>query len=558
MGPSRNARFIAADQEWRIALNRTVPIVVLSLSDHVVKGRFAGRRAFDAPRRLQPEGFAGVFIKLVETAAAEMDVLSTSEWQALEQGVADLFLTMVAGESGPAVSTAPSVVALFDRVTLAIERRLHDPHLTARHIARAEGISERYLQKLFEQNDVSFGQYLRDRRLERARSALVSPGDVHTAVADVAYRCGFGDAANFNRLFKERFGSPPGAFRSRHADGSSESGRAAQRGWPLSALANPKHKQRSAIHGAVDSGPPDPRNGRDEAAHHRLAVSSANVHWGYFSRSLRPVLEIRSGDSVEVETLTQHASDDPELMIRGDGATEEVFLWTKDRKGVDRRGAGPLDASIFGRGAGEGFGVHICTGPISIQDAEPGDVVEVRINDMTPRPSRSPGYEGRCFGSNVAAWWGYHYGELIEEPKPRENVTIYEIFADGDEGYAQALYAYRWSSSGRSLRRPSPNLRLSRRSSREGHGRDLPRFSEWRPHSAASTFRRDRPRAARSRPGRIPFRRLISAAISTTGASARARPYTCPSRCPGAFYRSVIRTPRRGMAKSAAPPSNAR
>ena len=435
---------LPTDQEWRIALDRIAPIVVLSLSDRVLNGR-PGARLFSAPRRLQPEGFAAVFIKLVETAAAQMDALSTAEWQALEQGIVDLFLTIVAGTNGAGAATTPSHVALFNRVTLAIERRLHDSGLTAGRVARAEGISERYLQKLFEQNGVSFGRYLRDRRLECARAALVSPTDIQTSVADVAYRCGFGDAANFNRLFKERFGAPPGAFRSRRADNRSERAGAAQRGWPASALANPKHKQSSAVGGTAVSDPPERRDSRDEAAHHRLAVSSANAHWGYFSRSLRPVLEIRSGDSVEVETLTQHATDDPELMIRGDATAEEVFLWTKDRKAVDRRGAGPLDASVFGRGAGEGFGVHICTGPISVKDAEPGDVIEVRIDDMTPRPSRSPGYEGRCFGSNVAAWWGYHYGELIEEPKPRENVTIYEIFADGDEGYAQALYAYRWS-----------------------------------------------------------------------------------------------------------------
>ena len=436
---------LGADQEWRIALNRIVPIVVLSLSDGVLNGRFAGWRPFDAPRRLQPEGFAGVFIKLIETAAAEMEALSTAQWQALEQAVANLFLTMVGGEDGPNALATQSLVALFNRVTLAIERRLHDPHLTAGRIARAEGISERYLQKLFEQNDVSFSSYLRDRRLERARAALVSTGDMRTSVADVAYRCGFGDAANFNRLFKERFGSSPGAFRTQQARKISESSSASQRGWPLSALANPKHKHRSALCDTIVSSLPDRQDMRIEGAHHRLAVSSANVHWGYFSRALRPVLEIRSGDSVEVETLSQHASDDPELMIRGDGAAEEVFLWTKDRKAVDRRGAGPLDASIFGRGAGEGFGVHICTGPISVKDAELGDVLEVRIDDMAPRPSRGPGYEGRCFGSNVAAWWGYHYGELIEEPKPRETVTIYEIFADGGEGYAQALYSYRWS-----------------------------------------------------------------------------------------------------------------
>ncbi len=435
---------LPADQEWRIALDRIVPIVVVSLSDGVLDGRSPGWRPLAAPRRLQPEGFSGVFIKLIETAAAEMDSLSAAEWRALEQGVADLFLTIVGGQDGASAAATPSLVALFNRVTAAIERRLHDPDLTAPRIARGEGISERYLQKLFEQTGVSFGHYLRERRLQRARAALIAPGDIHPSVADVGYRCGFGDAANFNRLFKERFGIPPGAFRSQQADRLSESGGAAQRGWPLSALANRKLKQRSAI-GETASRLPAPGSGRDESARHRLAVRSANVHWGYFSRSLRPVLEIRSGDSVEIETLTQHASDDPDLMIRGDAAAEEVFFWTKDRKAVDRRGAGPIDASIFGRGAGEGFGVHICTGPIHVKDAEPGDVIEVRIDDMAPRPSRSPGYEGRSFGSNVAAWWGYHYGEFIQEPKPRENVTIYEIFADGDEPYAKALYAYRWS-----------------------------------------------------------------------------------------------------------------
>jgi hypothetical protein len=88
---------------------------------------------------------------LIETAAAKMDSLSTTEWQGLEQGVADLFLTMVGGEDGPNALATQSLVALFNRVTLAIERRLQDPHLTAGRVARAEGISERYLQKLFEQ-----------------------------------------------------------------------------------------------------------------------------------------------------------------------------------------------------------------------------------------------------------------------------------------------------------------------------------------------------------------------------------------------------------------------
>ncbi len=173
-------------------------------------------------------------------------------------------------------------------------------------------------------------------------------------------------------------------------------------------------------------------------------MSAERVHWGYFSRSLPPQIEIASGDTITVETLTQHASDDPELMIAGDAAALSVFGWTKAKKNVDRRGAGPMDASVFGRGAGEGFGVHICTGPVAIKDAQPGDVLEVRILDIVPRPSKSRTHEGRVFGSSVAAWWGYHYNELIAAPAPREAVTIYEIFAGDPEPHARALYSYRW------------------------------------------------------------------------------------------------------------------
>ena len=69
------------------------------------------------------------------------------------------------------------------------------------------------------------------------------------------------------------------------------------------------------------------------------------MHWGYFSKKLRPLLEVDSGDIVTIETLTHQASDDHERMIEGDPGAESVYLWTKDKKGVFRRGAG--EESIF-------------------------------------------------------------------------------------------------------------------------------------------------------------------------------------------------------------------
>ena len=132
----------------------------------------------------------------------------------------------------------------------------------------------------------------------------------------------------------------------------------------------------------------------------RLPANRDTVHWGYLSRDIPPVLRIPPGAEVVIETLTQHATDDYERMVKGDPGAESVFHWTAESKAVDRRGAGLMDASIFGRGAGEGFGVHILTGPVHVEGAEPGDVLEVRILDIEPRPSA---ILGRCFAGNASA-----------------------------------------------------------------------------------------------------------------------------------------------------------
>ena len=67
------------------------------------------------------------------------------------------------------------------------------------------------------------------------------------------------------------------------------------------------------------------------------------VHWGYFSRSLKPLVEIDSGDLVTIETLTHHACDDYDRMISGDPGAESVYpldQGQKERRPPRRRSDG--------------------------------------------------------------------------------------------------------------------------------------------------------------------------------------------------------------------------
>lgn len=179
--------------------------------------------------------------------------------------------------------------------------------------------------------------------------------------------------------------------------------------------------------------------------HHLLRVSPETVHWGYFSKVVSPALTIRSGDRVTIETLTHHANDDHERMVAGDASAESIFEWTSEYKAMPRRGAGPVTGP-FQIGEGEGLGVHLLTGPVVVDGAQPGDVLEVRILDVIPRPSCSHEFRGRFFGSNAAANWGFHYKDLIEEPRPREVITIFELDVDSNkEAFAKAVYNYVWT-----------------------------------------------------------------------------------------------------------------
>ena len=56
---------------------------------------------------------------------------------------------------------------------------------------------------------------------------------------------------------------------------------------------------------------------------------------------VKPALTVRPGDRATIETLTHHANDDYERMIKDDPAAEAIFHWTKDEKRFGAAAQGP-------------------------------------------------------------------------------------------------------------------------------------------------------------------------------------------------------------------------
>src|SRR6266545_2331826 len=96
---------------------------------------------------------------------------------------------------------------------------------------------------------------------------------------------------------------------------------------------------------------------------HRLEATPSTVAYGYYWSAAAPVLRIASGDIIDVDTLL---TSTPEGLAKAGVPDKKIQASLKsivEEVTGDRRGPGG----------------HILTGPVYVEGAEPGDVLEVEV-----------------------------------------------------------------------------------------------------------------------------------------------------------------------------------
>jgi AraC-like DNA-binding protein len=107
-----------------------------------------------------------------------------------------------------AAAAARLAVALAE-----IAESFSDPELTVKGVARRQGVTARYLQRLLEASGTSFTARVNDLRLQRAFALLTQAHAGSCRICDIAMDVGFSDVTHFNRLFRARFGESPRGIR---------------------------------------------------------------------------------------------------------------------------------------------------------------------------------------------------------------------------------------------------------------------------------------------------------------------------------------------------------
>lgn len=167
-------------------------------------------------------GINHVFSGLLKATAEALDDLTSDQLRPVELALTEFLVASLALEGGPAVQggAAGARAVQLHRICQVIEMMLAEPDLTLRRVADEDGVSPRYLQKLFAAHGQSFTGYVRARRLERCRADLASPARGQLSISEICFRWGFNGSAHFSRAFRNQYGASPREYRRANTGGA--------------------------------------------------------------------------------------------------------------------------------------------------------------------------------------------------------------------------------------------------------------------------------------------------------------------------------------------------
>lgn len=165
-----------------------------------------------ADQLLPTSGAALMCLELARSCVAQTGPLSPSVEDALGEAMIELAkLTLIEQFCSARGETVRETARA--RIQAFIHRNIADPDLTIARIAERMRCTKRYLHKIFSEEDETLNQYIWSQRLELCRARLSQADLADRSITEIAFACGFSNAAHFSRSFRARFGQAPRTYR---------------------------------------------------------------------------------------------------------------------------------------------------------------------------------------------------------------------------------------------------------------------------------------------------------------------------------------------------------
>ncbi len=197
--------FLNFQQDWR----QIIVSLPRSSLNHLVPDmecRTATRVSLDTPT-------GRVLRSFLETLCAQVGEFSCQEMARLSESAVHLIALALGTVTSNEPEHSRSQALTLMRVKVYINDNLGDPTLGAEQVAMANGLSSRYIAKLFEREGSSLMRYVLRRRLERCAAELLNPLHAGKRISELAFALGFNDLSHFSRAFRAFHGVSPTEWR---------------------------------------------------------------------------------------------------------------------------------------------------------------------------------------------------------------------------------------------------------------------------------------------------------------------------------------------------------
>ncbi len=169
----------------------------------------------DTVMRRIPRHAAGLRLlrKYIEIVANDEALTAPASQRLIINHFYDLAaLALGAACDGEASGRSVRAVRLAE-IKADIVANLHDGALNAATVATRHRMSVRYLHKLFENEGITYSEFVLGQRLARAYRILRNPLQPRRAIGTIAFEVGFNDLSYFNRAFRRRYNATPSNVR---------------------------------------------------------------------------------------------------------------------------------------------------------------------------------------------------------------------------------------------------------------------------------------------------------------------------------------------------------
>ena len=209
------AILLNAHQVGGVRVAQGSPGYTLSMERHVARRRMPSLdRCAPRPTPVGDPAFA--ILRSYCRQLMAMPALSGPTAELVDAQLQELIVNMVAqGDAADsAEGAAPAARAVrLHMIKTDIAENLSLADLSIAAVAARHRLTVRYVQRLFEEDGITFTEFVLGERLAQVHWLLTNSRDTALKISAVALEAGFGNLSHFNASFRRRYGATPSDVR---------------------------------------------------------------------------------------------------------------------------------------------------------------------------------------------------------------------------------------------------------------------------------------------------------------------------------------------------------